>query len=77
MDDVIPQKKNNFRRRRYAHMHPADVTDEDHLFADTVFDGVDRNVVSKDFKGERVTCVFGGLKSIYTMQTYRAPFYSI
>ena len=44
----------------HAHIHPAEATDEDHLFADTVIDGVDRNVVSKDFKGGRVTCVFGG-----------------
>jgi predicted membrane protein len=34
--------------------------DSDYLSINSVFSGVKRNVVSKDFKGGKTTCIFGG-----------------
>lgn len=57
---LFPRKKKSFHHLRHAHMTSTEATTEDHLFVDTIFGGVERNVVSKDFKGGKVTCIFGG-----------------
>lgn len=62
---MFPSKKKGFRHMRHMRnaYHTGTSTEsssEDQLFVDTVFGGIDRNVISKDFKGGRVNCVFGG-----------------
>lgn len=37
-----------------------EVTDEDYINIETIFGGIEKNVVSQNFKGGKISCVFGG-----------------
>ncbi len=38
----------------------ATLSDNDYLIINSIFSGVNRTIVSKDFKGGKISCVFGG-----------------
>ena len=44
----------------------ATVSDDDYLRINSIFSGVNRAIVSKDFKGGKVSCVFGGTNIDFT-----------
>ena len=50
----------NFSQKSEQTYDSATVSDDDYLRINSVFSGVNRTIVSKDFKGGKVSCVFGG-----------------
>lgn len=51
-------KKKDWHRMNYA--HDQSINQEDHIESVTVFGGVKKNIISKNFKGGEVVVVFGG-----------------
>jgi len=47
-------------RRRNRHARNVDDSTEDYLKVDSVFSGVEKNIISKNFKGGQINIVFGG-----------------
>ena len=50
----------SFNQQSEQTYNSATVSDDDYLRINSVFSGVNRTIVSKDFKGGKVSCVFGG-----------------
>ncbi len=61
-----PKRKRYYRKDRWkkwdkhCHSFPEQTFTEDWLDSVTIFGGTKKNIISKDFKGGEVTCVFGG-----------------
>jgi hypothetical protein len=59
-----PKKKrdrfNHWQRTRHGFSGSDTFSNEDYLDSTSVFGGIKKTIISKDFKGGEVTCVFGG-----------------
>jgi|LakMenE01Jun11ns_1017448.scaffolds.fasta_scaffold9897541_2 predicted membrane protein len=61
---LLTPKRNKFKYNAETKSKFTDMADRedggDTIMADSIFGGVERNIISKDFKGGKVNCVFGG-----------------
>ena len=57
-----PRRKEGDLCRKYGYrdMRAENVTNEDFIDTTVVFGGVDKTIISKNFKGGEIVCVFGG-----------------
>lgn len=66
---MTPGSGRSFRgraRRRMNWSESAEVTDEDIIDSSSVFGGVKKNIISKNFKGGEISAVFGGAEINFT-----------
>lgn len=68
----------NWRRKKQEQWQSAgfgavDASGDDYLDIDSIFGGVEKNVLSKNFKGGRVDCVFGGAEISFLNADIEGP----